>query len=82
MVVLLLACLQADPEIQARMKASVPAGRFGDPEDAAHLVLYLASPMGAYVSGEVFTADGAQCLGKGALDLMESVKIVRRKAQA
>ena len=46
--------------------------------DVANLVVYLASPMGAYVAGEVITADGAQHLGKGALDMMPELKAVRR----
>jgi NAD(P)-dependent dehydrogenase (short-subunit alcohol dehydrogenase family) len=70
--------LWPDPKMVAKMLASVPAGRFGDPDDAANLVLYLASPMGAYISGEVLTADGGQCLGKGALEMMGELKAVRK----
>lgn len=71
--------LWPDPKMVEKMLASVPVGRFGDPDDAANLVLYLASPMGAYISGEVLTADGGHCLGKGALEMLNDVKTVRRR---
>lgn len=68
-------------DMRRRLLGSVPAGRFGSEDDVANLVVYLASPMGAYVCGEVVTADGAQHLGKGALDMLAELKPVRgRKA--
>jgi 3-oxoacyl-[acyl-carrier protein] reductase len=36
----------------------IPAGRFGDAEDAANLVRYLCSPGADYVTGEVIGIDG------------------------
>ncbi len=36
-----------------------PVGRLGRPEDVAGLVLWLASDEAAFVSGSVFTIDGA-----------------------
>lgn len=41
---------QADNEI--------PVGRYGEPEDVANLVCYLASPLGGYVTGTVIPVDG------------------------
>ena len=38
--------------------ASLPLGRFGEPEDVAGLALYLASPASDYVTGAVFVVDG------------------------
>lgn len=41
---------QADHEI--------PVGRYGEPEDVAGLVCYLASPLGGYITGTVIPVDG------------------------
>jgi 3-oxoacyl-[acyl-carrier protein] reductase len=41
---------QADNEI--------PVGRYGEPEDIANLVCYLASPLAGYISGTVIPVDG------------------------
>ena len=41
---------QADNEI--------PVGRYGEPEDVAGLVCYLASPLAGYITGTVIPVDG------------------------
>jgi len=41
---------QADHEI--------PVGRYGEPEDVANLVCFLASPLAAYITGTVIPVDG------------------------
>ncbi|HXV02975.1 MAG TPA: 3-oxoacyl-[acyl-carrier-protein] reductase [Gaiellaceae bacterium] len=45
-------------ELQQSMLASTPLGRFGDPEDVAGAVRFLASDAAAFVTGEVLLVDG------------------------
>ena len=42
----------------ARIKAGVPLGRYGQPEEIAELVAFLASPAAAYISGAQILVDG------------------------
>ncbi len=41
-----------------KYKAGIPLGRFGTSEDIANVTLFLASNLGAYVTGQVIAADG------------------------
>jgi 3-oxoacyl-[acyl-carrier protein] reductase len=36
----------------------IPVGRYGEPEDIAHLVCFLASPLASYITGTVIPVDG------------------------
>ena len=47
-----------DEEGIARVAATVPLGRLGEPEDVANLCLFLASPLASYVSGAEILAHG------------------------
>jgi 3-oxoacyl-[acyl-carrier protein] reductase len=51
-------------EIEAAIKADVPAGRFGKPEEVAAAVGFLATPAAAYINGINLPVDGgrAECL--------------------
>jgi 3-oxoacyl-[acyl-carrier protein] reductase len=43
---------------QAFIEANIPVGYFGEPEDLAHLIAFLASPLARYITGEVIHVDG------------------------
>jgi NAD(P)-dependent dehydrogenase (short-subunit alcohol dehydrogenase family) len=46
------------------MRRLIPLGRWGTPEDIAHVVVYLASPGGAWITGAIFVVDGGSSLAK------------------
>jgi 3-oxoacyl-[acyl-carrier protein] reductase len=41
-----------------KYRAGIPLGRFGTSEDIANVCLFLASPLGSYVTGQVISVDG------------------------
>jgi len=45
-------------EIKEQYKKQIPLGRFGKPEEVAKVVLFLASPMADYITGEVIHVNG------------------------
>jgi len=50
---------RAIPEAQrTELAGQIPLGRLGTAEDIAFAVLYLASPAGAYVTGETLSVNG------------------------
>jgi NAD(P)-dependent dehydrogenase (short-subunit alcohol dehydrogenase family) len=53
-----------------RVRAGIPLGRFGTPEEVADAVRFLAGPRAGYITGQVLAVDGGQWLGNGVMDLL------------
>jgi 3-oxoacyl-[acyl-carrier protein] reductase len=43
---------------EAALKKTIPANRFGNPEEVADLVAFLASPNAGYITGNVISING------------------------
>ena len=43
---------------EASLKKTIPANRFGEPEEVADLVAFLASNKASYITGEVISING------------------------
>jgi NAD(P)-dependent dehydrogenase (short-subunit alcohol dehydrogenase family) len=52
-----------NPELAPQYLKTIPLGRFGQPEDIADVVLFLASEDASYVTGQIVVVDGGQTLG-------------------
>jgi NAD(P)-dependent dehydrogenase (short-subunit alcohol dehydrogenase family) len=54
--------VQDDPALRKRLIDNIPAGRMAEPEDIANLVVFLASPQGAYLNGAILPMEGGLIL--------------------
>jgi 3-oxoacyl-[acyl-carrier protein] reductase len=45
-------------EVRGRSEARIPLGRYGEPEEFARVVAFLASPANTYLTGQAFLVDG------------------------
>jgi 3-oxoacyl-[acyl-carrier protein] reductase len=53
----------AEPALYARIRDSIPFGRFGAVEDVADAAVFLASSRARWITGQVLAVDGGQALG-------------------
>ena len=47
-----------DDDLKDKILNEAPFGRIGMPEDAARLIAWLASPDGAWITGQVINSEG------------------------
>jgi NAD(P)-dependent dehydrogenase (short-subunit alcohol dehydrogenase family) len=59
----LIAPILQDSERTARLTALHPLGRLGQPEDIAHMALFLASGQASWITGQSFAVDGGLSAG-------------------
>jgi 3-oxoacyl-[acyl-carrier protein] reductase len=52
-------------DVTARLRARIPLGRLGEPDDIAAAMLFLASDHAAYITGQTIIVDGGALLPEG-----------------
>ena len=57
-------CKHEDPTRYAAVLSKIPFGRYGTPEEVAHVALFLASPWAGWVTGQILCVDGGQQLSR------------------
>lgn len=53
------------PDYRAAKLARIPLGRLGTPEDVAHAMTFLASPLAAFITGESLNINGGTLMDEG-----------------
>ncbi len=54
--------IATDPKLRDKYLERVPMGRFGQPEEIAPTVVFLASPGAAYITGQIICIDGGMIM--------------------
>lgn len=49
---------QSAEEVRKQIEATIPLGRYGDPDEFARVITFLASPANSYVTGQSILVDG------------------------
>jgi meso-butanediol dehydrogenase/(S,S)-butanediol dehydrogenase/diacetyl reductase len=57
--------VRTDEAYVSNIEGTVPAGRFGDAEEVADLIAFLAGPQASYINGECVVVDGGLATGTG-----------------
>lgn len=57
--------LWENPDMRAQLEGMTPLGRIGQPDDIGLLAAFLASPGGAFITGETIVADGGMSITQG-----------------
>lgn len=52
--------MQMSEEVLDKIRAQIPMGRFGEPQEIANMVAYLASDKAAFITGANFSVNGGQ----------------------
>jgi glucose 1-dehydrogenase len=59
--------IESNAEIEAKLMAEIPLGRWGKPEEVAGLAIFLASDSASYCTGSTFFIDGGMIRQAGSL---------------
>lgn len=73
--------LWSDPEAMMIATQKTPLQRIGEPDEIAACAIFLASPGGAFVTGQTFVVDGGQSLRghDGIHDMMQALRVRKPK---
>src|SRR4051795_6083901 len=55
-----------------RITEMIPLKRWGQPDEVAHAVAFLAAPQSGFITGEILTVDGGTWLGRGTFGFLEN----------